>query len=460
MSGTGLWQAYAIAAATGGALHGGGEWRADGISIDSRSIRPGDLFFALKAERDGHDFAPDALARGAAAAVVTRPLDVRGPQLVVADTQRALEALAEAARDRFFGKLIGVTGSAGKTTTKEMLRAALAPMGEIHAAVKSFNNHIGVPMTLAELPPSAAAGVVEMGMNHAQEIRGLTTLVRPHIALITTIAEAHLENLGSLEAIADAKAEIAEGLRPGGAMILPADSPYLGRLEMRCAEVGVTAPLTFGRNGREARLVDVEPDGDGQVIAGDVLGTDVRFRLSAAGEHMAGNAIAALLAACLAGCAPADAAAALEAFRSAEGRGQRLAVRIRGKTISILDESYNANPASMRAAFSVLAASSGRKIAVLGDMKELGPASAELHKGLARDAAGAADRIHTAGEDMAHLRAALPAGRRGHHAEKAIDLVDALLAELEEGDTVLFKGSNASRVGELVRALLEVGERV
>jgi UDP-N-acetylmuramoyl-tripeptide--D-alanyl-D-alanine ligase len=454
-----LFEAYQVAAATGGELYGGEDWQMSGLSIDTRTIRKGDLFVALSAERDGHDFAQQAFQGGAAAALVSKPVE-GGPYVLVPDTLKALERLAEAARDRCFSPLIGVTGSAGKTTTKEMLRAALTPLGEVHAAQKSFNNHIGVPLTLAELPPAVGAGVFEMGMNHAGEIRGLTSLVRPHIALITTIAEAHLEFLGSMEAIADAKAEIAEGLRPSGAMILPGDSPYLSRLKQRCEEAGVRNLLTFGWKGEHGWLKSAEDGAEGQLVEADILGQPVRFRLAAQGAHMATNALAALLAAVEAGVSAEAAAAALESFSTGAGRGERYKLELPGgRTILVLDESYNANPASMRASLGVLAKETGRKVAVLGEMKELGETSPQLHADLA-DAAAVADIVYTAGPAMEHLRRALPEAKRGTHCENAIDLLQPLLDNLHEASTVLFKGSNASRVGALLGALLKAGRKV
>lgn len=455
-----LWHGYQVVAATGGEARGGSDWSVNGLSIDTRTIRQGDLFIALEAARDGHDFVAEAFTRGASAVLVSRPIDVDGPQVLVADTMGALHGLAAAGRDRNFGPLIGVTGSAGKTTTKEMLRHALAPLGKVHAAIKSFNNHLGVPITLAELPPDADAGVIEMGMNHAGEIRELTKLVRPHIAIITTIAEAHIENLGSLEAIADAKSEIAEGLRPEGVMILPADSPFLGQLKERCSQAGASKLLTFGRQGSDAKLLSIANADGGLTVHADILGTNVRFRLQAMGDHMASNAVAALLAAAEAGADVRKAAASLEGFTSGEGRGAHIAMRFGNASVTLLDESYNANPASMRASLSVLAAAPRRRIAVLGEMKELGAASPELHAGLADSVAGAADVVHTAGDDMLHLRNALPEAIRGMHADKAIDLVQILLDDVNEADTLLFKGSNASKVGDLVEALLKAGQRL
>jgi len=460
MSEAALWLGYQVVAATGGALVGVADWTVGGLSIDTRSLKPGDLFVALQAARDGHDFVEAAFEKGASAAIVSRRLDVEGPQIVVPDTLVAIERLAAAARDRYFGPILGVTGSAGKTTTKEMLRLALSPLGEVHAADKSFNNHIGVPLTLSELPVSAKAAVIEMGMNHAGEIRTLTTLAKPHIAMITTVAEAHLENLGSLEGIADAKAEIAEGLRPGGVMLLPADNPFFHHLKRRCREAGVSRMLSFGKAGDDARLTGLTPQDDGLLVKADIQGTRVSFALASKGEHMASNAVAALLAASVAGVDPQDAAEALSRFTSGEGRGGAYQLAVEGKMITVLDESYNANPASMRASFSILAQAPGRRVAVLGEMKELGPTGAELHAGLAPDVQAAANRVFTAGPDMQHLADALPADLHAGHGENAAGLLQPLLAELQEGDTVLFKGSNASRVGDLVQALLKAGQRL
>jgi UDP-N-acetylmuramoyl-tripeptide--D-alanyl-D-alanine ligase len=457
----GLWQGYQVAAATGGEIRGSEDFTVRGLSIDSRTTTAGDLFIALQAERDGHDFVAGAFEKGAVAALVSRPVEAAtGPQVIVPDTLKALVGLAEAARDRNFGHRVGVTGSAGKTTTKEMLALALSPLGEVHAAVRSFNNHIGVPLTLSAFRPTAKAGVFEMGMNHAGEIRALTTIVRPHTALITTIAAAHLEFLGSMEAIADAKAEIAEGLVKGGGMILPADSPYLERLEARVVEAGVQRILTFGRSGKDAVLKTVSSGEAGLDVEAEVRGEAIRFTLSARGEHMASNALAAILAATEAGVAPADAAAALSSFSMGEGRGETYRLRIDGKTVTILDESYNANPASMKAALGVLREAKGRRVAVLGEMRELGPMAPELHADLSDACEQSADLVLTAGSMMKHLQDALPAALRGPHEESAEALLQPLLNSVNEADTILLKGSNASRVGALVGALLKSGQRL
>lgn len=460
MSASALWQAYQVAAATGGVLHGAEDWTVSSLSIDTRTLAPGALFVALQDQRDGHDFVAQAFANGAAAALVSKPVE-GGPFVLVEDTLAALERLAAASRDRSFAPLIGVTGSAGKTTTKEMLRAALAPMGQVHAAEKSFNNHIGVPLTLSELPASAKVGVFEMGMNHAGEIRGLTKLVRPHIALITTVAEAHLENLGSIEAIADAKAEIAEGVRPGGVMILPGHSPHLAQLQSRCRNAGVSRILTFGEGEHDTAITSADCQAAFSDVTLSLLGTEVSYRLHVTGAHHVGNSAAALTAAVLAGADPHEAAGALEAFRPGAGRGEELKVAVNGAKVLVLDESYNANPASIRAALAVLGSKAvGRKIAVLGEMKELGPTSPELHAGLAPETAAYADLVFTAGDDMERLREAIPEEIRASHAANAIDLLEPLLEVIKEGDTVLFKGSNASRVGALVKAFCDSGRPI
>ncbi|MEO1040789.1 MAG: UDP-N-acetylmuramoyl-tripeptide--D-alanyl-D-alanine ligase [Pseudomonadota bacterium] len=461
MNASPLWKDYQVAAATRGTARGGGAWTASGLSIDTRTLRPGDIFVAIEAERDGHDFLPQAFEAGASAALVSLPVDETfGPQIVVKHTLTALEALAAAARDRNFGKLVGVTGSAGKTTTKEMLRFAMAPAGEVHAADKSFNNHLGVPLTLAALPARASIGVFEMGMNHAGEIRGLTTLVQPHIAVITTIAAAHLEFLGSMEAIADAKAEIAEGVRRGGAIVLPADNPYIDRLIQRSREAGAVAITTFGEAGKEARIEGIETLSEGLTVKADILGEPICFRLHAEGAHMASNAVAALLAAALADVDIKQAAEAIEGFRPGGGRGATVSLTFGDLSVAVIDESYNANPASMRATLSVLASRKpqGRKIAILGEMRELGPDAAALHADLASDAAAAADLVYTAGPMMEHLRQALPSDKRGAHTDNAEDLLQVLLENLQDGDLLLFKGSNASRVGPLVASLIEASK--
>ena len=469
-----LWTAYEAAAATGGVLGARGgarsgadalpeeDWRAAGLSIDSRTIRPGELFVAVQDARDGHDFVGAAFERGAAAALVSRVPDGLpdgAPVLIVRDTMEGLRALAAAARDRCFGRFVAVTGSAGKTSVKEMLRAALGAHGAVHAAEASFNNHLGVPLTLASLPSGADYGVFEVGMNHAGEITPLTRLVRPHVAIITTVSAAHLEFFGSVQDIAHAKAEIIQGVREGGACVLPADNEHFGILKREADQRGVRV-VQFGETaqGRDAvRLTGYEPDGARAVVRCEVGGKPVRFSLSVPGRHQAVNALAVIAAGVALGAPLVKVAEGLEAFRPGAGRGARHEVTLDGSRVTLIDESYNANPASMRAALGVLAAEAprgrGRRIAVIGDMRELGETSRALHAALAEHVT--ADLVHTAGEDTRTLRDALPQAVRGQHASAAIDLEGAVLADLRDGDVILFKGSNASRVGALLERLLQ-----
>jgi UDP-N-acetylmuramoyl-tripeptide--D-alanyl-D-alanine ligase len=476
-----LWTALEAAAATGGALSAFGEtdwsadrlpeesWAASGFSIDTRTIKRGEVFVAIKDQRDGHDFVGSAFEAGAAAALVSkRPDGVAkdSPLLVVPDTMAALRSLAAAARDRNFGRLIGITGSAGKTSTKEMMKSALGACGSVHAASASFNNHLGVPLTLASLPSDADYGVFEIGMNHAGEITPLTRLVRPHVAIITTVAGAHLEFFDSIEGIAKAKAEILLGVRRGGTAILPRDNAYYPLLRKRAEEAGIARIVEFGetadaRDG--ARLTGFEPEGDAARVTASVFGREVRFRLSVPGRHQAVNALTVLAAAEAVGADIGAAAEGLEAFRPGGGRGARHVLTIGGAKVVLIDESYNANPASMAAALRVLGderpAGAGRRIAVIGDMKELGPDARQLHADVAEDVfACGVDLVHTAGEDVTALRDALPAQMRGLHAGAASELLDDLVASLRDGDVLMFKGSNASRVGALVAALLSRAE--
>lgn len=448
-----LWiSADAEAATLGQATHA---FSATGMSIDTRSLRPGDLFVALQGDnRDGHAFVRAALEAKAAAALVThKPNDVRAdaPLLLVASTQRALEDLARASRARTDAKLVAVTGSAGKTTTKEMLRLALAASGKTHASHASFNNHWGVPLSLASMPRDARFGVFEIGMNHAGEIRPLTGFVRPHAALITMIGPAHLEFFGNCEAIADAKSEIFEALIPGGAALLPSDSPYFGRLRERARQAGVSRILSFGEEaGSDARLLSLEPADEGLALKADIFGQPVDVRLAAPGRHLALNAIAALAAAMQLGADIFNAAAALKSFTALEGRG----ARFDAGGVHVIDESYNANPSSTEAALALLAAAKGRRIAVLGDMLELGPDADTLHAALARPIESArVDLVFTNGMHMRALWDTLPASRRGAYAETSDMLAPQLVAALKSGDTVLVKGSKGSKMGAVIDAL-------
>jgi UDP-N-acetylmuramoyl-tripeptide--D-alanyl-D-alanine ligase len=424
---------------------------ANGLSIDTRTLRPGDLFVALQGEaRDGHDFVDAAFKAGAGAALVSRAV-AGGPTLAVAHTQRGLEDVARAARARARAKVIAVTGSAGKTTTKEILRLCCDAIGATHASAASYNNHWGVPLSLAALPPDAEYGVFEVGMNHFGEIRSLVGMVRPHVAVITTIAPAHLEFFGNEAAIADAKSEIFEGLEPGGAALIPADNPHAGRLAARAAQAHVATLARFGAGaGNEAQLVAHEPDGEGMRLKANIFGTRVDTKVGAPGGHIAANAVAALGAVALAGGDVLNAAAALRNFTALKGRGARFSA----KGIHIIDESYNANPASMAAALALLKTAPGRRIAVLGDMLEMGQGGLAHHAGLAAPIADAeVDLVFAAGPQMQALYDALPSARRGAWAQTAAELKPRVLAALAAGDTLLVKGSNGSRMSLIIEAL-------
>ncbi|MDZ7628214.1 MAG: UDP-N-acetylmuramoyl-tripeptide--D-alanyl-D-alanine ligase [Parvularculaceae bacterium] len=469
----GLWTAFEAAAATGGALCARGgdpdrwiaeEWSAGGISIDTRSLAPGELFVALTDARDGHDFIISAFERGASAALVARaPQNAPdgAPLLVVGDTLEGLRDLARAARLRNFGKRVAVTGSVGKTSTKEMLRAAFAAAGRVHASDKSFNNHWGVPLTLARMPIGADFSVFEIGMNHAGEITPLTALVRPHVAVITTIGEAHIENLGSRENIARAKAEIFLGVETGGAAILPIDSDYFGLLAKLAKEANVARIVTFGETkDADIRLTGYSLREDGGEVSARIFGEAFDFPLAAPGRHQAMNALSVIGAARALGVSAARAASGLKGLAAGQGRGAQTKVRLpSGGEIVILDESYNANPTSMAAAIALLGQmkprGKGRRIAVLGDMLELGPDAPALHAGLSNALVAAnVDRLYVAGALMQNLWASAPEAMRGGAAPNARALAPQVVAAVADGDIVMVKGSNASKVSEIVTALL------
>jgi UDP-N-acetylmuramoyl-tripeptide--D-alanyl-D-alanine ligase len=447
-----LWTSLEAEAATLGKAST--DFAVRGLSIDTRTLKEGDLFVALKGERDGHDFVEAAFKAKAGAALVSRAVaGAKGPLLTVADTQRGLEDLACAARARSSAKILGITGSAGKTTTKEILRLCCNALGRTHASAASYNNHWGVPLSLASLPRDAEYGVFEIGMNHAGEIRNLVSFVRPHVALITTIAPAHLEFFGSCEAIADAKSEIFEGLAPGGAALIPSESPYAERLAARAAQARVGRLVRFGSSG-EARLLSFVPEGEGMRVKADILGKTVDCLVGAPGEHIARNVVAALAAVALVDGDVLNAAAALKNFMALKGRGARFEV----SGIQVIDESYNANPASMSAALALLGAASGRKLAVLGDMLEMGEGGPALHAALAEPIAAAnTDLVFASGPQMKALWDALPASRRGAYAENSTALAPKLTAALKQGDTVLVKGSLGSRMAVIVEALKGAG---
>jgi UDP-N-acetylmuramoyl-tripeptide--D-alanyl-D-alanine ligase len=421
------------------------------------------LFFAIRGDaHDGHDHVARALEAGAAAAVVSNEraprLAALGPTFAVEDTQEALERLGVAARARSKAKIVAVTGSVGKTTAKEMLRAMLAACGLTHASAASYNNHWGVPLTLARMPVNTRFGVFEIGMNHAGEITPLTRMARPHVALVTTIAPVHIEHLGSVEAIADAKAEIFLGLEPHGTAVLNRDAPQFERLARAAAIRGVRV-LSFGRGAQcDAQLLEVEPIDGGSRVRVRVLAHELGFELGAPGVHMAENALGALLAAEALGADVQAGAAALRRFLPQKGRGERFSVPTSDGPATIIDESYNANPASMRAALALLAATKpgprGRRIAVIGDMLELGPKAAAMHAELAADlSASNVDLLFGAGPLTRALFEAAPASMRAAWTERSSDLTDEVARTLRGGDIAMVKGSNGSRMGPLVTAL-------
>jgi UDP-N-acetylmuramoyl-tripeptide--D-alanyl-D-alanine ligase len=457
-----LWTSEALAAAAGGRIEGRAPAGVAGISIDSRTVGPGDAFVAIRGDRfDGHDFAAAALAAGAALAVVTHgrgPSDA-GPLLVVPDDPlAALERIGAAARARVQGAIVAVTGSVGKTGTKEMLRTALSPLGATHAPVGSFNNHWGVPLTLARMPAETAYGVFEIGMNHAGEIRPLTKLVRPHVAIVTTVEPVHLAHFDSEAGIAEAKAEIFEGLEPGGTAILNRDNKWFSLLAERAVGQGARI-LCFGEDvAADVRLERAVLQEDGSSVQAVVSGEPVTYRLGAPGRHLVQNSLAVLAAAHAIGADLPRVMMALAGFRAPKGRGERFDLAHPSGPLTVIDESYNANPASMQAALALLAQAAprgrGRRIAVLGDMLELGGEAAALHRGLlpAVEASGA-DLVFLAGPLMEGLWRDLPEARRGAYAENAAALEPILLEALGPGDVIMLKASLGTKLGPLVEAL-------
>jgi len=415
----------------------------------------GDLFVALLgAGGDGHKFVADALAKGAAGAMVHGDVMLAGPLLRLDDTLAGLTRLGEYARGRFgqaAGRVVAVTGSVGKTTTKEMLRGALSAFGPTHAAAASYNNHWGVPLTLARMPHGARFCIAELGMNHAGEIAPLTRLVRPHVALITTVAKAHVGHLGSIEAIADEKASIMLGLEPDGIAVLPADSEHIVRLRAAARDVTV---LSFGTDqAADVRLVHLEPGADGSLIHVEIVGRTVSLRLNAPGQHMAMNAVAALAVVAALGLDPNQAIDALQRFVPIAGRGARREVAVAGGAVLLLDESYNANGASVRAALDVLRLQPARRIAVLGDMLELGDDGPAEHAALAEAVTASVDYLFACGPLMRHLFDAVPEPLRGQYDNSSAALAPVVAAAIQPGDAVLVKGSLGSSMKRVIEAI-------
>ena len=456
-----LWADTEAVQATGGTLSGPG-WQASGIAIDSRRVRPGDLFVALAGERtDGHAHAADALARGACAAVVRhRPAGCDGrPLLLVPDCLDALVDLGTAARARSAGRMAAVTGSVGKTGSKDMLGRALAAFGPAHTSLGNHNNHIGAPLSLARLPRTAEFGVFELGMNHPDEIRPLSRMVRPHLAMITTIEPVHVGFFSGEEAVARAKSEIFEGVEPGGAAVLNRDNRWFDLTRARAAAAGIDRILTFGRHPEAVvRLEAVHTDGNGSTVALRVDGSGLEYRLDARGEHWAFNSAGVLACILGLGLDVARAAAAIRPVSAGRGRGAQVRIPLAdGGAVLLIDESYNASPAAMRAAFRVFAdtcpGSGGRRIAVLGDMLELGAVGCRLHAELARDLLEAGpDAVYTIGSLMRRLHERLPASLAAAHADASTDIADPIAADLRDGDVVLVKGSLGTNMAPVIAA--------
>ncbi|WP_337182613.1 UDP-N-acetylmuramoylalanyl-D-glutamyl-2,6-diaminopimelate--D-alanyl-D-alanine ligase [Shinella sp.] len=462
-----LWTIADLIAAVHGRPLGNMPQGVTGISIDSRAIAPGEAFFAIKGDRvDGHDFASFAVANGAGLLVVSEgKLPALGrlvtPMIVVPDVLQALADLGCAARDRTAARIIAVTGSVGKTTSKEMLRQALSPSGSVHASVASFNNHWGVPLTLARMPETTDYGIFEIGMNHAGEIRPLVAMVRPHIAMVTTIAPAHLGNFRDLEEIAAAKAEIFEGVVPGGHAILNRDNEQYAFLEKAARNAGVSHIHGFGAEpNSEFRLLDFSSGPDGSLLRAAVGGQTLEVPMGAPGRHIAENAVAVLGAAHLAGGDIEKAMAGLAAMQAEKGRGRRYRLAKDGGWFTLIDDSYNANPASMRAAIALLRDAEphgrGRRIAVLGDMLEMGEHSPAVHAGLAEPLLEAAiGTVWLAGPDMAALRDALPEGIETDYCETADELTVHALESVQPGDVLVVKSSKGTGFSRIVAALLD-----
>ncbi len=451
---TALWTATEIAAATGG--FASIDFEVSGVAFDSREVGNGDLFIALKGDAtDGHRFVDQAFGQGAGGAIVSAP--VAHPHVLVADTTAALDALGKAARARTSAKVAGVTGSVGKTGTKEALSAALARAnrGPVHRSVKSYNNHTGVPLSLARTPYDTAFGVFEMGMNHAGELAALTQLVRPHVALITTVAAVHLEFFASVEGIADAKAEIFEGLVPGGTAIIPFDSAYRDRLAAHARRTTETL-LTFGRgDGADVRILDEMAVANGTMVSLHVPDGELSFTLSQPGAHWVSNAAAVIAAVFALGGDLAAAGLALGDLAAIDGRGARHAINVSGGEALLIDEAYNANPTSMAATLDVFATvPATRRIAVLGAMGELGTQSEALHAGLAPSAmAAGVDLALLVGSAMAPLARALEGQCDVRHVADADAALESLQKAIRPGDAILIKGSNAIGLGRIVVSL-------
>jgi len=443
------------------------DWQANGVAIDTRTLNAGDIFVALPgAQAHGHEFVSRAFEQGAAAALVgddfvAEGIDEDAVLLRVDDCLKALESLGRAARARSTAHITAITGSVGKTGTKAMLAQALSKTGNVHAAEKSFNNHIGVPLTLARMPKDCQFAVFELGMNHAGEIAALVDMVKPHCALITTIGTAHIENFASMTELALAKAEIFEGVLPGGMAILPADNRHFDVL-LEKAEAKGLAIMAFSAEGRDeaaVRATRAKLHETCSCVTAHIAEHEVTYKIGAAGAHLVANSLAVLAAVSQAGADMALAALSLAQIEGFSGRGARYRLGRDTQPITLIDESYNANPTSMAAALTTLGLAPrlgrGRRIAVLGDMAELGDAARDLHIGLSAQIDEAdIDMVITCGPLMRHLHEALSPGRIGAHADSHAEALEILRNDLHGDDVVMVKGSNASRMNLVSDGLL------
>jgi UDP-N-acetylmuramoyl-tripeptide--D-alanyl-D-alanine ligase len=470
-----LWTSAEAAAATGGQAVG--NWVCEGVSIDTRTLQPGDLFVALKDIRDGHDFVAQALEQGAGAALVSHiPQGVAAdaPLLIVEDVLAGLEALGRAARARTAAKVAAVTGSVGKTSTKEMLLAMLSDQGRTHASVASYNNHWGVPLTLARMPKETEYAIIEIGMNHPGEIAPLARMAAPDVAMVTTVAAAHLEAFDNIAGIAIEKASIFEGVRPGGVAVINADIEHAAILMAKAVDCRLRE-MEFGTHGFQFKLMDVSVQAETTVVQADADGTPLLFKIATPGRHFAMNALGALAVVKALGADLALAAQSLGRWQPYQGRGVRERIYLdlvdTHMTLDLIDDSYNANPTSMAAALEVLAASEvthdigrvskGRRIAFLGDMKELGPDAVALHAGLAHlDAVKSLDVVHCVGPLMRALYDLLPEHQRGDWTETSAEMLQGLRQKLDSGDVVLAKGSLSMKLGSIVDAIRKMGHPV
>ncbi len=469
-----LWTMTEAAKATGGVS--AVDWAASGVSIDTRTIQAADLFVALKDIRDGHDFVALALQKGAAAALVThRPEGVAedAPLLIVPNVLEALEKLGVASRERTKAKVVGVTGSVGKTSTKEMLRAVLSPQGKTHVSEASYNNHWGVPLTLARMPADADFAVIEIGMNHPGEIAPLSKMAAPHVVMITTVAAAHLEAFENIAGIAVEKAAIMDGLVAGGVAVLNADIPTVDVLTNRAAALGVPAIL-FGLHGKDWTAKDVRLTDQVTVVTATHDGTDYLFKLAVPGRHFAMNGVCVMAVVDALGADTVQAALDIGDWVPPGGRGTREVVvldpAVADDTIDLIDDAFNANPTSMTASLEILAAAKprdgvgrivkGRRIAILGDMLELGSQEFEMQRAIAQDKhLQKLDIVHCVGPRMQHLHEALSEAQRGIWALDAAAMCEQIRKLVDAGDVVLVKGSKGSKVSTVVDAIRKLGHR-